>query len=171
MSKSLSLADLMRTARSDPILTLQSSGRGPSFALDLLSLGSRIALGASFVLSVSDRLGYYGKPGERGVSWGTFDSFLAYTAQVNSFAPAGMVPLLGTAATVVELVFGVTLILGFALRWAAFGAAGMLLVYGSAMAISFGIKSPLDYSVFAAMCCALFLGLVGSKRWSLDSLW
>jgi putative oxidoreductase len=38
------------------------------------------------------------------------------------------------------------------------------------MAISFGIKSPFDYSVFAAMCCALFLGLAGSNRWTVDSL-
>lgn len=171
MSKSMTLASIMRTSRREPILKLQSHGRGASFALDLLSLASRVALGASFVLSVSDRLGFYGKPGERGVSWGTFESFLAYTAEVNSFAPARMVPVLGSAATAVELLLGVTLILGFGLRWAAFGTAGMLLVYGSAMAISFGIKSPLDYSVFAAMCCALFLGLAGSNRWSADSLW
>ena len=50
-----------------------------------------------------------------------------------------------------------------ALRWAAFGSAGLLFLFGSAMAISFGIKSPFDYSVFAAMCCALFLGLAGSN--------
>jgi uncharacterized membrane protein YphA (DoxX/SURF4 family) len=81
-----------------------------------------------------------------------------------------MIPFLGTAATVLELLFGVTLILGLALRWAAFGSSGLLFLFGSAMAISFGIKSPFDYSVFAAMCCALFLGLAGSNRWSVDSL-
>lgn len=171
MPKSINLADVIRTSRGEPILTLQSDRGGATLILDFLSLGSRLALGASFVLSVSDRLGFYGKPGEKGVSWGTFESFLAYTAEVNSFAPASMVLFLGTVASAVELLLGVALILGFALRWAAFGTAAMLLVYGSAMAISFGIKSPLDYSVFAAMCCALFLGLAGSKRWSVDSLW
>jgi hypothetical protein len=65
---------------------------------------------------------------------------------------------------------GVTLVLGLALRWAAFGGAGVLFLFGSAMAISFGIKSPFDYSIFAAMCCALFLGLAGSNRWTVDSL-
>ena len=74
------------------------------------------------------------------------------------------------AATALEFLFGVTLVLGLALRWAAFGSAGLLFVFGSAMAISFGIKSPFDYSVFAAMCCALFLGLAGSNRWTVDSL-
>src|SRR5258705_1925893 len=28
----------------------------------------------------------------------------------------------------------------------------------------------IDYSVFTAMCCALFLGLAGSNRWTVDSL-
>lgn len=168
MLKPVTLGDIVRSSRGEPILPLQSAGR--EAILDLLSLASRLALGISFVLSVCDRLGLYGKPGDRGVSWGTFERFLAYTAEVNSFAPSWMVPYLGTAASAVELLLGVTLILGFALRLAAFGTAGMLLVYGSAMAISLGIKAPFDYSVFGAMCCALFLGLAGSKRWSIDSL-
>jgi uncharacterized membrane protein YphA (DoxX/SURF4 family) len=95
---------------------------------------------------------------------------LGYAAKVNAFAPAWMIPFLGMAATVLELLFGVTLVLGLALRWAAFGSAGLLFLFGSAIAISFGIKSPFDYSVFAAMCCALFLGLAGSNRWTVDSL-
>jgi glucose-6-phosphate dehydrogenase-like protein len=40
-----------------------------------------------------------------------------------------------------------------------FRQRGPTFLFGSAMAISFGIKSPFDYSVFPAMCCALFLGL------------
>jgi hypothetical protein len=36
----------------------------------------------------------------------------------------------GTAATVLELLFGVTLVLGLALRWAAFGSAGLLFLFG-----------------------------------------
>jgi putative oxidoreductase len=161
---------IMRTSGGRPIFKLQAAEQRASLALDLLSLGSRVALGVSFLLSVSDRLGFYGNPGERGVSWGTFERFLSYAAKVNAFAPAWMIPFLGMAATVLELLFGVTLVLGFALRWAAFGSAGLLFLFGSAMAISFGTKSPFDYSVFAAMCCALFLGLAGSNRWSVDSL-
>jgi hypothetical protein len=63
----------------------------------------------------------------------------------------------------------VMLVLGIWLRWAAFGTAGLLLFYGSAMATSLGIKAPFDYSVFGAMCCALFLGLAGSDRWTVGS--
>ena len=163
MATTETLRSVLRTSRGQPILKLQSAEQRASLALDLLSLGSRAALGVSFLLSVSDRLGFYGNPGERGVSWGTFERFLGYAAKVNAFAPAWMIPFLGAAATVLELLFGVTLVLGLALRWAAFGSAGLLFLFGSAMAISFGIKSPFDYSVFAAMCCALFLGLAGSK--------
>lgn len=162
------LHSVVRTGQS--ILKLRSAEQRAPLALDFLSLGSRAALGISFLLSVSDRLGLYGNPGERGVSWGTFERFLGYAAKVNSFAPAWMIPFLGATATVLEFLFGVTLVLGLAVRWAAFGSAGLLLLFGSAMAISFGIKSPFDYSVFAAMCCALFLGFAGSNRWTVDSL-
>ena len=84
---------------------LQSAKQRASLTLDLLSLGSA-ALGVSFLLSVSDRLGFYGNPGERGVSWGTFERFLGYAAKVNAFAPAWIIPFVGTAATVLELLFG-----------------------------------------------------------------
>jgi putative oxidoreductase len=165
------LCVVLRTSRvGQPTLKLQSTEQRAVLALDLLSVGSRAALGVSFLLSVSDRLGFYGNPGARGVSWGTFEQFLGYAAKVNAFAPEWMIPFLGTAATVLELLFGVTLVLGLGLRWAAFGSASLLFLFGSAMAFSFGIKSPFDYSVFAAMCCALFLSLAGSTRWTVDSL-
>jgi len=170
MAPTETLRNILCTSRGKPILKLQSAEQRNLLTLDFLSLGSRAALGASFLLSVSDRLGFYGSPGERGVSWGTFERFLAYAAKVNAFAPAWMIPFLGTTATVLELLFGVTLVLGLALRWAAFGSAALLFIFGSAMAISFGVKSPFDYSVFSAMCCALFLGLAGSNRWTIDSL-
>ena len=126
MATTETLRSVLRTSRRQPILKLQSAEQRVSLALDLLSLGSRAALGVSFLLSVSDRLGLYGNPGERGVSWGTFERFLGYAAEVNAFAPAWMIPFLGMAATVLELLFGVTLVLGLALRWVAFGSAGLL---------------------------------------------
>jgi uncharacterized membrane protein YphA (DoxX/SURF4 family) len=73
--------------------------------------------------------------------------------------PAASIPVLGWAATVAELVLGVLLIAGPWLRWTALASAALLALFGLAMAISFGIKSPLDYSVFSACACALLLGL------------
>lgn len=121
---------------------------------------ARIALGAAFLSAVADRFGLWGKYG----GWGNFATFEKYTAQVNSFMPASTIPFLAWAATVAELSFGIALILGIWTRWVARGAAVLLFVFGIAMAISLGIKSPLDYSVFSASAGALLLSLYPTER-------
>ena len=73
--------------------------------------------------------------------------------------PAFTIPLLAWASTVAELVLGLALLFGIARRWVAWGSALLLALFGVAMAISFGPKSPLDYSVFSASAAALLLGL------------
>ena len=123
-------------------------------------LYARFALGAAFLSAVADRFGLWGKYG----GWGNFANFTQYTAQVNSFMPAFMIPFLAWAATAAELSLGIALIIGIWPRWIAFGAATLLLLFGSAMAISFGIKSPLDYSVFSASAAALLLASHHSGR-------
>ncbi len=122
----------------------------------------RIALGAAFLSGVADRFGLYWG---RNVGYGNFAGFMAYTAKVNSFLPAFAIPFLAWAATAAELFLGVALILGLWPRWVAVGSAVLLALFGVAMAISFGIKSPLDYSVFSASAAALLLSLyVGRKE-------
>jgi putative oxidoreductase len=121
---------------------------------------ARIALGAAFLSGIADRFGLYGK----NVGYGNFDGFLRYTAQVNSFMPAFTIPFLGWAATIAELSLGIALILGLWPRWVALGSALLLVLFGTAMAISFGIKSPLDYSVFSASGAAVLLALYHQQR-------
>jgi len=58
---------------------------------------------------------------------------------------------------------GVALILGIWPRWVALGSALLLVLFGIAMAISFGIKSPLDYSVSSASAGAVLLALYGDR--------
>ena len=53
-------------------------------------LYARIALGAAFLSAVADRFGLWGRYG----GWGNFANFEKYTAQVNSFMPAFIVPFL-----------------------------------------------------------------------------
>jgi uncharacterized membrane protein YphA (DoxX/SURF4 family) len=118
-------------------------------------LYARIALGAAFLSAVADRFGLWGKY----AGWGNFANFAHYTAQVNSFMPAFIIPFLAWAATATELSLGIGLVVGIWPRWVAFGAATLLFLFGTAMAISFGIKSPLDYSVFSASAAALLLAL------------
>lgn len=114
----------------------------------------RLALGAAFLSGIADRFGLYRG---RNVGYGNFAGFMKYTAQVNSFMPASTIPFLAWAATAAELGFGLALILGVWPRWVALGSAILLALFGIAMAISFGIKSPLDYSVFSASAGALVL--------------
>lgn len=115
---------------------------------------ARFTLGVAFLSGIADRFGWYTG---RNVGYGNFAGFVKYTAQVNSFMPASTIPFLAWAATAAELFFGLTLVLGIWTRWVALGSALLLVLFGTAMAISFGIKSPLDYSVFSASAAALFL--------------
>lgn len=78
--------------------------------------------------------------------------------------PPSTIPFLAWAATAAELFFGITLILGVWRVWTALGSAGLLILFGTAMAISFGIKSPLDYSVFSAASAALLVAAYESRR-------
>ena len=116
---------------------------------------ARVALGAAFVAAVASRLGLVGGH--------DFAGFERYTAQVNSFMPAFTIPYLARAATVLEAGLGIALIVGLWPRWVALGAALLLAVFGTAMAISFGIGSPLEYSVFSASACALLLSTRTSR--------
>ncbi|HEU4950400.1 MAG TPA: DoxX family membrane protein [Holophagaceae bacterium] len=116
---------------------------------------ARLALGAAFLSGIASRFGLWGK----GVGYGDFAHFEAYTAQVNRFMPAATIPFLAWAATVAELGLGVALVAGIKPRWTALGSAALLALFGIAMAISFGPKEPLDYSVFSASACALLLAL------------
>jgi putative oxidoreductase len=118
-------------------------------------LYARIALGAAFLSGIASRFGLYGK----NVGYGNFANFVSYTAQVNSFMPAFTIPFLAWAASASEFVLGIALILGIWPRWVALGSALLLAVFGIAMAISFGIRSPLDYSVFSASAAAVLLAL------------
>src|SRR3954468_10838757 len=53
MATTETLRGVLRTSRGQPLLHLQSADQRASLVLDLLSLGSRSALGVSFLLSVS----------------------------------------------------------------------------------------------------------------------
>lgn len=119
---------------------------------------ARWALGTAFLSAVASRLGLWGG--------GSFDKFLAYTADVLSFLPAVAIEPCAYAATVLELGFGVALVAGVRVHEVALASSVLLAIFGMAMAISFGIKSPLDYSVFSASAAAVLLahGAPGDQR-------
>jgi len=124
-------------------------------------LYARIALGAAFLSGIADRFGLYWG---RNVGYGDFAGFMRYTAKVNSFMPPATIPFLAWAATVAELSLGLALVSGIWPRWVALGSALLLAIFGTAMAISFGIKSPMDYSVFSASAGAVLLALYQNRQ-------
>jgi putative oxidoreductase len=113
---------------------------------------ARLALGAAFLSAVAARFGLWFDRGPH-----PFAEFIRYTGEVNSFLPPAMYPFLAVAATAAETLIGIALIAGFRLRQTARGAAILLAIFGTAMALSAGIKSPLDASVFSASACAWLL--------------
>jgi uncharacterized membrane protein YphA (DoxX/SURF4 family) len=122
----------------------------------------RIALAAAFLSAVGSRFGMYGKD----VGWGNFANFTKYTAEVNSFMPAWTIPYIAWIATAAEVFFALALLAGAWPRWIALGTALLLARFGVAMAISFGIKSPLDYSVFSASAAAFLLAVHEAPKFS-----
>src|SRR5262249_36622127 len=110
----------------------------------------RLALAASFLSAVADRLGLWGPPGAAGVSWGSVPKYEEYVAQLNWFLPAGLVPVVGWAATACEVTLAIGLLIGWRLHWVAFAAGILLTTFAVVMAVALGPKSPLDYSVPSA---------------------
>ena len=131
---------------------------------DVASLFARLGLASGFLSAVTSRLGLLGKHSS---GW---RAFVEYTAQVNSFAPKNIVPAIAIASTIIETALGFLLLAGYKTHYAALGAAVVSLLFAIAMAWSFGIKEPLDYSVFAFSAAAFLLATMPSYKWSIDQL-
>lgn len=130
---------------------------------DVATLFLRFALAGGFLSAVASRLSLWGNHSS---GW---KNFVTYTGEVNSFAPAAIVPFLATASTVLETLMAILLLVGFKTRFAATGAAILTLLFALAMALSFGVKEPLDYSVFGVAAASLLLATMNNYRWSIDA--
>lgn len=121
---------------------------------------ARTALGGAFLSAVASRFGLW----DHTLDLKHFENFLQYAAEVNSFMPKVTIPYLAWAATVCETSLGILLVSGLWPKWVALGSAILLAMFGTAMAISFGLKSPMDYSVFSASGGATLLALVAFRQ-------
>jgi putative oxidoreductase len=106
----------------------------------------------------------WGPSGSPRASWGDWAHFVAYCAMVNNFAPKAVIPLLAWVSTGLEILFGVALLIGFKVEYAAYGSALLFALFAFAMTWSLGAKAPLSYSVFADAAGALLLGVLASTR-------
>jgi putative oxidoreductase len=135
----------------------------------LPALYLRLAIGSAYLWEVADRLGLLGKHGEPHVGWGDWAHFVAYARQVMGFLPSGLVPALALLATLGEGVFGLMILTGLYTRIAAIGSGILSFCFAIAMAISFGIDSPLGYSVFTLSAASFLLATVPQYEWSIDA--
>jgi putative oxidoreductase len=122
----------------------------------------RFALATGFLSAVASRLGFWGSHSS---GW---TGFMEYTKSVNSFAPASLIPLLAIISTTLETGLAILLLIGYKTRWAALGASMLTLVFALAMTYSFGLKEPLDYSVFAFSVSAFLLSTMPEYPFSID---
>ncbi|MDY0990479.1 DoxX family protein [Flavobacterium sp. CFBP9031] len=122
----------------------------------------RIAMAIGFLSAVSSRLSLLGKQSS---GW---ENFLAYAEEVNSFLPKSFILSIAIISTFLETLFAVLLLIGYQTRKTALGASVLTFLFALAMTYSFGIKDPLDYSVFVFSMGAFLLATTDKYRWSLD---
>lgn len=132
-----------------------------------IKLFLRFGIGLGFLSAVADRFGLW--PADIS-AWGNWESFLAYTADINPLIPKLLIPTMGSIATAAELLFGVCLIIGFRTELVAKLSGYLLLVFALAITFSSGIKGAFDYSVFAASAGAFALSTMKDKHLELDLL-
>lgn len=134
---------------------------------DISTLFLRLALASGFLSAVAARINLWGKRASASEAW---NSFVNYTADVNSFLPKSFIPTIAILATILEAGLAVLLLLGFKTSYTSLGAGILLLLFALAMTCSYGIKEPLDYSVFAASAGAFLLATMPVYKWSIDQL-
>lgn len=137
---------------------------------DLSQLLLRLAIGIGLLSAVADRFGLWGNFGDAGVAWGNWDNFINYTQALNFNIDKSAANILGAIATITEIAFGILLIIGYQLKYAAKLTALLLLIFGLMMCINTKIKYALDYSVFIGCFASLLLSYQGEYKWSIDSL-
>ena len=134
---------------------------------DFSTIFLRIALAAGFLSAVAARFNLWGRKNSFTETW---NGFISYTGEVNTFLPKSMIPSIAVLATILEIGLAVLLLVGFKTGFSAACSGILLLLFALAMAFSGGIKEPLDYSVFAASAGAFLLATVPYYKWSLDQL-
>jgi putative oxidoreductase len=124
----------------------------------------RIALSAGFLSATASRLNLWGAQSS---GW---KNYIQYTAETNSFLPQSFAPTIAVLSTIAEFTIGISLLVGYRVRKAALCASALTLLFSIAMSISFGLKEPLDYSVFVFSSGAFLLSTFSHYKWAIDQL-
>jgi thiosulfate dehydrogenase (quinone) large subunit len=133
----------------------------------IVKLFLRLTIAIGFLSAVADRFGFWN---EKNSVWGNWDRFVEYTQVVNPWFPNAFIEAVAIIATGAEVVFALCLLIGYKTELFARLSGVLLLIFGLAMALSTGIKGPLDYSVFTASAAAFALGMIKEKYLEIDSM-
>ena len=126
----------------------------------------RVIISVTMLSAVADRFGLWGDNS----AWGNWENFEKYTQQLTFFLPEMLSKFSAYAATFLEILFPLMLILGFKTKIAAYGTGFLLLVFALSMTIALGIKAPLDYSVWVGSAAAFLLATQKEFYFSIDTL-
>ncbi len=132
-----------------------------------IKLFLRASIAFGFLSAVADRFGFWP---EENSAWGNWASFLEYTQLINPWVPHNFIHLIGSIATLAEVLLAFFLIIGFKTSLVGKLSGYLLLIFGLAMTFTIGIKAPLDYSVFSASAAGFGLSLIHQKYLEVDTL-
>jgi uncharacterized membrane protein YphA (DoxX/SURF4 family) len=126
----------------------------------VVRIALRLSLAAAFLSAVADRFGWW-KPFGQG-SWGSMGAFADYAHQLVPFASGWLLTVIVWATTATEATLGVLLLTGWRPKLVGAATCLVLIVFGTAMAVSLGMESPLSYSVFSAASAAAAYAILGT---------
>lgn len=129
-------------------------------AIHVVRVALRLSLATAFLSAVADRFGWW-KPFGQG-SWGSMSAFADYTHQLVPLAAGWLLTVTVWAATVTEATLGVLLLAGWWPKLVGAATCLVLIVFGTAMALSLGVEAPLSYSVFSAASAAAAYAILGT---------
>lgn len=135
----------------------------------LAQLFLRIALAIGFISPVLDRFGLWGPPGTPNVGWGAWKPFCDYAYTLMFFLPRSLSDFFAAVATAAEVLFGIQLLVGWKIRWAALGSGILTLTFALCMTLALGVHAPLNYSVFAVSAGSFLLATLPGYPWSIDA--
>lgn len=120
----------------------------------------RLSLAAAFLSAVADRFGVWESLGQG--NWGSMGRFADYTHELVPFASGWSLTVIVWAATVTESTLGMLLLAGWWPQLVGGATCLVLIMFGTAMAVSHGIEEPLSYSVFSASSAAAAYAVLGT---------
>lgn len=127
---------------------------------NLIKLFLRLAIGAGFISAAVDRFGVWP---EKYTFWGDMGTFAEYTQKLNPWFPEILINPVAWIVTILEILLGLFLIIGYKIKVTALFSGILLLIFALAMTFSTGIKSAFDASVFSASAAAFALATMKNK--------